>query len=388
MRPIKKTAGSQRLSRSKRTVFASILVLSSLALTLAAGELILRYCKQPVQKWDALDPGLMVYDRHLGWKLTPRWHGQHQNPDFRARYNTNSYGFRGRFETHSESPGHHYAFVGDSFTFGMGVDDDETFVHYLNSSAAPGDRYLNFAIPGFSTDQEYILIQERVFDFLPDVIVLVTYLGNDLFDNQLPFPLQANRAKPYFELSGNKLVLHNSPVPLGTKSKRQAAVDLNWVVMGDTRPPQGPLMRRLNSMELFKLAKGFITPDDRDLFPLFEDRFKDPLRLFTALLAKIRGACERHDTGLVLVLMPGRSLIEHQGSQSAQFQEFLRLKIIDACKDLHIRVLDLAGYLKQYYRENRVRLFYPNEGHMNTEGHRVTADFLRTRLKPASPGNR
>ena len=388
MQPNNKTAGSPRLSKLKRTVFASILVLFSLAVILAAGELILRYYKQSVQKWDALDPGLIVYDRYLGWNLTPRWHGRHQNPDFKTRYSTNPYGFRGRFETPSDSPGHRYAFVGDSFTFGLGVDDDETFVHNLNSSAAPGDLYLNFAIPGFSTDQEYILIKQRVFDFLPDVIVLVTYLGNDLFDNQLPFPLQANRAKPYFDLSGDKLVLNNSPVPFETKSKRQAAVDLNRVVMGDTPQEQGPLMRRLNNTELFKLAKRCVTPDDRDLFPLFENRFKNPLRLFTALLEHIRSACEHHDTGLLLVLMPGRSLVERQGSQSAQFQEFLRLKIIEVCKDLHIRVLDLAGYLKQYYRENRVRLFYPNEGHMNAEGHRVTADFLRTRLESALPGNR
>jgi hypothetical protein len=33
--------------------------------------------------------------------------------------------------------------------------------------------------------------------------VLITYLGNDLFDNQLPFPLQADNAKPFFELAGS-----------------------------------------------------------------------------------------------------------------------------------------------------------------------------------------
>jgi hypothetical protein len=102
---------------------------------------------------------------------------------------------------------------GDSFTFGLGVNDHETFVHLLNARAADGDSYLNFAIPGFSTDQEYLLIRRRVFDFNLSVIVLVTYLGNDLFDNQLPFPLQAHNAKPFFELAGDRLVLKNSPVP-------------------------------------------------------------------------------------------------------------------------------------------------------------------------------
>jgi hypothetical protein len=41
----------------------------------------------------------------------------------------------------------------------------------------------------------------RVFDFTPAVIILITYLGNDLFDNQLSFPLKAENAKPFFELA-------------------------------------------------------------------------------------------------------------------------------------------------------------------------------------------
>ena len=381
------TAGSSHISKSKQAVFISILVLSGLALTLIAGELILRYYKQPVRTWDALDPGLIIYDKYLGWKLAPRWHGQHQNPAFKVRYSTNPYGFRGQFETRSDSQGNHYAFVGDSFTFGIGVNDDETFVQNLNSGATPGDLYLNFAVPGFSTDQEYILIKEKVSDSLSDVIVLVTYLGNDLFDNLLPFPLQANRAKPYFELSGNKLVLNNSPVPFETKPERLAAVDLNRVVMGDTPQQQGFLMRRLNNIELFKLARHYVVPDDKDLFPLFENRFKKTLQLFTALLKRIHITCEQYDTELLLVLMPGRSLVERQGSQSAQFQDFFRLRITEISKELHIRALDLATYLKQHYRKNRKQLFYPNEGHLNAEGHRVTADFLRTRLDPALPSN-
>ncbi len=77
----------------------------------------------------------------------------------------------------------------------------KTFVHILRSKAPPANAYLNFGIPGYSTDQEYLLIKQQVLYFNPDVILLVVYLANDLFDNELPFPLQANSAKPYFELS-------------------------------------------------------------------------------------------------------------------------------------------------------------------------------------------
>ena len=271
--------------------------------------------------------------------------------------------------------------MGDSFTFGLGVNDEETFVQLLNSRAGAGDFYLNFAVPGFSTDQEYLLIRRRVFDFKPSVIVLITYLGNDLFDNQLPFPLQADNAKPFFELAGDKLILKNSPVPLIKKSGAQAAVDLRQVVMGNAPQPGGRLMRTLKSLELFQLIERSLPPGDGDPSALFEKRFDSALRLFGALLEHIRNDCRQHDAGLVLVLMSGRSLVERPASQSAQFQEYLRARLVESSRQLDIEVLDLASYLKTYYREKDVRLFHPHEGHLTAAGHRVTADFIHSRLK-------
>jgi GDSL-like Lipase/Acylhydrolase family len=378
----KKKAGRPLIiSKPKKMIFATILICSSLAVVLAAGETFLRYRKQLIRKSDALDPGLIIYDRYLGWTLASNWQGSHHHHDFYVRYTTNTYGFRGRVETPSGQNVRRYAFVGDSFTFGLGVNDEETFVQLLNSRAANSDFYLNFAVPGFSTDQEYLLIRRRVFDFKPAVIVLVTYLGNDLFDNQLPFPLQADNAKPYFEPAGGKLILKNSPVPLKKKSDAQAAMNLRKVVMGDAPQPGGRLIRTLKGLELFQVIEQNLPANDGDLFGLFENRFKNVLQLFDALLEHIRNACRQHDVGLVLVLMPGRSLVERPVSHSAQFQEYLRAKLVENSRQQNIAVLDLASHLKTYHRENDIQLFHPNEGHLTVAGHRVTADFIQRRLK-------
>ena len=348
---------------------------------LAPGETFLRFRKQSIRKSEALDPGLVVYDRYLGWTLAPSWQGNHRHHDFDVRYTTNAYGFRGRFDAPASRKVRRYAVVGDSFTFGLGVNDDQTFVHLLNSRAGDGDFHLNFAVPGFSTDQEYLLIRRRVFDFTPAVIMLITYLGNDLFDNQLPFPLQADNAKPFFELAGDKLVLKNSPVPLIKKSGARAAVDLRQVVMGSAPQPGGRLMRTLKSLELFQLIEQSLPPDYGNLSTQFEKRFSSALRLFGALLEHIRTDCRRHDADLVLVLMPGRSLVERPASHSAQFQEYLRARLVETGRQLDIEVLDLASYLTTYHRKNEVRLFHPHEGHLTAAGHRVTADFIHSRLK-------
>ena len=199
---------------------AIITLLIGLALALIAAELILRYLQSHIQSSDRLDPGLMLHDRQLGWRMKPLWVGRHRHFDFDVGYTINQYGFRGDFpERKQGQDGRVYTFLGDSFTFGLGVDDRETFIHRLNARTGTDHSYLNFAVPGYSTDQELLLAKQRVFTFTPDVILLVVYLGNDLFDNELAFPLQANNAKPYFELEDDRLHLKNTPVPLQTSQR-------------------------------------------------------------------------------------------------------------------------------------------------------------------------
>ena len=170
----------RELSRKRRVLFVSIILLVSLGGGLIGSEAILRYRSRFIRDSNRLDPGLILYDERLGWRLAPGREGRHRHHDFDVRYATNRYGFRGDFRMNQGGEGLRYAFVGDSFTFSFGVGDHETFVAILNSKATGGGTFLNFGVPGYSTDQEYLLIRERVFSFRPDVILLVVYLAGML----------------------------------------------------------------------------------------------------------------------------------------------------------------------------------------------------------------
>jgi hypothetical protein len=375
-----KTGFPIRLPKRKVVVFSAIVICCSILTALALCEWVLRYRDRSGQGSDLLDPGLIRYDKTLGWKLTPRWQGNHRHRDFLASYQTNRYGFRGEFPRLGDHDGRRVAFLGDSFTFGFGVNDHETFVHRLNEKAT-GDQYLNFAVPGYSTDQQYLLLRRRVINFRPDVVALVTYLGNDLFDNLLPFPLQASHGKPYFEFSGNRLLLKNSPVSTAVKSKEQASLDLHHVVTGESLQRPGGFFGLFQKMKLFQMAKRIFHSDHKDLFPLFDARFQPALKMYGALLDQMVSLCQRNHSELIVILMPGRSLVERPGSRSAQFQEYLREKIIEQCKRRHIRLMDLALHLKTVHMETGKKLYFPNDGHMNALGHGVTADYIRDRFK-------
>ncbi|MCB0328068.1 MAG: SGNH/GDSL hydrolase family protein [Bdellovibrionales bacterium] len=82
------------------------------------------------------------------------------------------------------------AFLGDSFTFGWGVEEDESFVavteEVLNrwlASYGYQAEVLNFGTPGYSTFQEVELFLSEDREFQPDIVV-VFFIANDF---GLPF---------------------------------------------------------------------------------------------------------------------------------------------------------------------------------------------------------
>ncbi len=362
-------------SLRRRISLAAATIIISFVVSFTAAEFVLRTLRGQIETSEQMQPGLILYDRHLGWRLAPKWRGRHRHYDYDVEYTTNRFGFRGGFPRAKK--GRRYGVLGDSFTFGFGVEDHQTFVHLLNIEGG-GDEYLNFAVPGYSTDQELLLLRRRVLFFQPDEIMLVVYMGNDLFDNELAFPLQAEHGKPFFRLSLGKLVLENSPVPMSRKPAGEMGRDLASMVLPETARMEwrNPLLSWLGSLDLARWA-GLFQPR----FPLtdeyFRERFAPALELFRAL---IRGAKDDLSAGGItfkLALLPGRSFVETPGGYSALYQDYLRRAIINIGAKAGVEVIDLALHLRLAHEDGVGPLFFPNEGHLTAEGHRIVLEALR-----------
>ncbi len=132
-------------------------------------------------------PPRFASDPELGEIPVPLQKGRQRHPGgYDFTYSNNSLGFRGSREVSLEKQAAvRVLLLGDSFTYGLGVDDDQTFAAELEREL--GERYLpaeviNAGNPGKGTDYELKLFQTVGAGLKPEVTVLC-FFSNDFQDN-------------------------------------------------------------------------------------------------------------------------------------------------------------------------------------------------------------
>ncbi|WP_296334969.1 SGNH/GDSL hydrolase family protein [Reyranella sp.] len=98
--------------------------------------------------------------------------------------------------------------VGDSFTEGWAVKDDDAWPAYLARDT--GRRVLNAGVRGYGLDQMVLRAERLAPRFKPQAIILA-FIEDDM--NRAGLAARHAVHKPYFRPSGDGLELHNVPVP-------------------------------------------------------------------------------------------------------------------------------------------------------------------------------
>lgn len=132
----------------------------------------------------------------------------------RSRMSVNSRGGRGA-EPASEATGYRIVALGDSFTFGQGVNDDEAFPAVVGRElTAQGHdvEVLNFGVPGHGVVNAVTLLRRRLLDLEPD-LVLLTHFADEPVPHESECGLVSGAVEA--ELRASEASGEQLPPPMG-----------------------------------------------------------------------------------------------------------------------------------------------------------------------------
>jgi hypothetical protein len=260
----------------------------------------------------------------------------------------NSLGFRGPDVSPQKPTGTYRILgVGDSFTFGVGVREPDTFLRRLESQfngRENGRRFevLNVGVQGYNTRDEVLTLEGRWLAFNPDLVLINFYL-NDAYDDSA------------FLNAGQALGIYDKPSSLAQMSRiydfwehRQHNKKITeWV-------REYYLSHYFQNADQFLEAPGQIHVDWTDC---------------KQALARATELAREHHFKLALILWP--EIDEFDGKYPF---EKVHEVVLNTCKSLSIPALDL----REAFRTQRPRdlWVHPSDHHPNETAHKLAATAI------------
>lgn len=207
--------------RVRKALFIALVNLVGLALVVGVAEGMARLLGLEDRGSNRGDRGFWRYEPLRGWGHVPGASGEdfRGGPD-RGGVRINAQGFRGPDFARSKGKGtRRILLLGDSFGFGVGVDEAHTIasrlVDFVNADRelTQGTRVdvLNLSVSGYSTDQQVLTFESEGAILDPDVVILLM-CDND-FDGNLEGFAYGRYYKPRFLLDSGNLRLVDTPAP-------------------------------------------------------------------------------------------------------------------------------------------------------------------------------
>ena len=219
----------------------------------------------------------------------------------------NSAGFREREFQDAKAPGtYRIAVVGDSFTYGNGIRQEDRYSDLLNARLPAHFEVLNFGSPGANTPEHRNLIGGLLPRIHPDYVLLQWYV-NDMEDDDVI-------GRPTFAPLIPSRGIHNW---LSNNSALYTVANLQWaeaqIAFGMTTSYPEYLRHRLGN------------PESRDA------------RIDRDLLRDLIANCRHHGVPLGIVLFPDTAT--DLGPQYPY--RYLHERVLDTCREQGLPCLDL-----------------------------------------------
>jgi len=358
----------------RQTVIQIVSALIGILLAFSAGEIFVR----AVNGWysrSSIDQGLYVQDGRLGWRLAENAAIRQVAHDFDIVYHTDAFGRR---VTKNQSESGRRIFVyGDSFTFGIGLKDEDTFSSQL-AKQLDSSMVINRGVSGYAPDQYYLSFAQDIVEnhHAPDLAIFAILPANDLEDINhtqiLGFSPGQDRGvnKPHLERDGKSFKF------IFPKKQKENIPKINQPESGYTGIvgliKQSALLRfmyfRLTEFEPLGFMKKYAQEVNSESVNLLElDEARQRLGFLIREVRKTR-------VPTIYMLIPSENLLLNKANGTKEYFAYnYTRQILRENGALFIDMLDHVPAKRGYY--------FPNESHWTAEGATLAAKALAATVK-------
>jgi len=371
-----KAKSSRRKRKAKEILINIALFLIVFLIMLALIEVALRII-QPKAQYERQDEFVFYqYDPLLGWANKPNATGIFQMPDSSSLVNINSKGLRDAEHYYEKPAGiKRIEFFGDSFTWGYGVNETDRYVNVFSQELEKKLPYqyetINFGTTGYGTDQEYLMLRTKGFQYSPDIIILAYH--NDLSDVIRKDTCENSKyPHPYFIISNNTLQLMNVPVPVCNSS---------WESRLNVEKAQQGIIWKINSLlshlKTYVLLRdnvgiriGFI---NKAIYKTRYPGYADTLKIIDSLVLDADKLAKQNNAEFVLVLLPDKVQVYGNANtiEIDSLTEFANAN--------NITLINLYPDLKEIAKKEK-NIYFSIDRHFSITGNDIVGNLILQKL--------
>jgi len=411
----------RELSRSKKIVFTVIVIGFSMFLALVIAELAARLLKPETQPHS--EKLQSTPHAKLGWlpeqgKVTEKTH------EYTAHFDVNAYGMNDEpIDTAAGLPKHRILGVGDSHTFAVGINQQDTWPNVLEkliygTHSDTGEVY-NAGVIGYNLGQ--YLVRSRLLEPIvdPQITIIGFSMATDLYDLVPPehggFIYGGGLGRVYFDLDSDSNLVEKHDLVGGYLYASKEAMEKD---QADTTKSSKPTKFKaaekayssrfrdfLSRFELYKLLRRSkiamwiatnLRPGGESLWPGLDTSLKKNLtesdayrwKLAEEILKQFKKESKQRRSKLVLVNIPYLAQVYSEvwessfGSSPETYDRWIGNKRLqNICTKLGIIYIDTTAEFIQRYKETGRWLHYKDDGHPTKEGQQLIAETIARELK-------
>lgn len=349
---------------------------------------------QPIFKHTVIESSPQIFNEsnYLPWQLKPLTEARHMSTtdEFNVLINTNSLGYRD-YEFNINKPEDIYRIlvVGDSFTYGFGVEINETYVKnlekFLNEKEDKKYSIINAGFKsGRSPDTEYLFLKKEGLLLDPDMIIIGFFIGNDFSDYR-----------------GNIWELNNTGDINKIKSKEDYIDSKNRLRSIENSS-------QISTREILYKINVFLSFNSH-LYVLFKNSFRNVLNLINSgkpesniyslnhsktvkkdiettldLILRMKKIAYENNIKFVVILIPTKEQVYNYKIKDKENNLLNWTKPNDILINFGIKnnitIINLLPYLREHVKSNKEDIYFKVDPHLNKKGNYVIGRLLYKEL--------